>query len=213
MSSFSFFDEPKPITSDSKLGRQLPLETASHHFVSGHSIKPPFAEHLQQAIFCFGCFWGAERKMWQVQGVYSTAVGYIGGHTLNPNYKELCSGYTDHAEAVLVIFDPALISYKDLLKVFWESHNPTQGMRQGADIGSQYRSAIYTQSDEQLSQATISATQYQQALNDNGVVDKMTTEILSTREFFYAEEYHQQYLAKNPEGYCGIKGTGVSCVL
>lgn len=212
MSDFSLFDKIKPITA-TPLGRTTALDTATEHFVFGHPIKPPFAPHLEQAIFALGCFWGAERKMWQQPGVYSSAVGYIAGDTINPTYKEVCSGFSGHTEAVLVIFDPTLISYSQLLKVFWESHNPTQGMRQGADVGSQYRSGLYTLNTQQLTQAQASLATYQQSLADAGVVDKISTEVISAAEFYYAEEYHQQYLAKNPDGYCGIKGTGVSCAL
>ena len=213
MSDFSLFDKIKPINADTPLGRTEPLVTATEHFVFGHPIKPPFAAHLQQAIFALGCFWGAERKMWQQQGVYSSAVGYIAGDAINPSYKEVCRGFSGHAEAVLVIFDPALISYGQLLKVFWESHDPTQGMRQGADIGSQYRSGLYTLNDAQQIEAQASLISYQQSLADEGVVDKITTQVIAAGEFYYAEEYHQQYLAKNPDGYCGLKGTGVSCAI
>jgi len=211
MNDFSLFDKIKPIDAKSTLGRDEPLITASEHFVSGHPIKPPFADHLVQAIFAFGCFWGAERKMWQLEGVVSTAAGYIAGSTHNPNYKEVCSGFSGHSEAVLVVFNPSIISYEQLLKVFWESHDPTQGMRQGNDVGSQYRSGIYTYSHEQQAIAKASKDSYQQALVGAGMTDSVTTEIIPASEFYYAEDYHQQYLAKNPDGYCGIKGTGVSC--
>ena len=162
------------------------------------------------ALFALGCFWGAERKFWQVPGVFSTAVGYAGGFTRNPTYEEVCSGRTGHAEVVLVVFDPAKVSYDELLKVFWESHDPTQGMRQGNDVGTQYRSAVYAYGDEQLRRAEVSRDAYQQALAAAGHAG-ITTEIRDAPEFYYAEEYHQQYLAKNPHGYCGIGGTGVSC--
>ena len=213
MSDFSLFDKIKPIDENSQLGRDEPLATASEHFVLGQPIKPPFADHLSQAIFAFGCFWGAERKMWKLEGIVTTAVGYIAGSVHNPTYKEVCSGFSGHTEAVLVVFDPSIVSYSQLLKVFWESHDPTQGMRQGNDVGSQYRSGLYTFSEEQQSQAQVSRESYQQALISAGIVDTVTTEILPTSEFYYAEEYHQQYLAKNPDGYCGIKGTGVSCAI
>ncbi len=211
MSEFSFFDEPKPITKDTKLGRSEPIETANEHFVSGNPIRAPFAEHLELTVFGLGCFWGAERKMWQQPGVHSTAVGYMGGETFNPSYKEVCSGFTGHCEVVLVAFDPKKTSYLELLKVFWESHDPTQGMRQGNDIGSQYRSALFASNSTQLEQAQLSAENYQKALANSDIKEEITTQIQMAANFYYAEDYHQQYLAKNPEGYCGIKGTGVSC--
>lgn len=213
MSDFSLFDKIKPINAETQLGRDEPLETATEHFVSGHPLKPPFEAHLQQAIFAFGCFWGAERKMWQQAGVYSTAVGYIAGETNNPTYKEVCSGFSGHTEAVLVVFDPQQISYSQLLKVFWESHDPTQGMRQGADVGSQYRSGVYSNNATQQALATSSLESYQQSLIAAGINDRVTTEVVSGARFYYAEELHQQYLAKNPDGYCSLKGTGVSCAL
>ncbi len=180
------------------------------HFVNGHALGGPFAEHLEQAVFALGCFWGAERIFWQTPGVFTTAVGYAGGLTPNPDYQEVCSGLTGHSEVVLVVFDPEKISYEQLLTVFWESHDPTQGMRQGNDIGTQYRSAIYTFSDAQASQAQRSQAAYQSELSvaDYGGI---TTEILPLDQFYYAEDYHQQYLAKNPGGYCGIGGTGINC--
>lgn len=178
------------------------------HFVNGHPIKPPFPEGLEQVIFALGCFWGAERKFWQQKGVYSTAVGYIGGDTKNPTYKEVCTGLTGHAEAVLVVFDPEIIAFSQLLKLFFESHNPTQGMRQGNDIGTQYRSGIYTLSDKQQRDAEFAKSRYEIELKKAGF-SEITTEILSASEFYYAEEYHQQYLAKNPDGYCGLGGLNV----
>ena len=180
------------------------------HFVNGHTLKGPFAENLEQAVFALGCFWGAEKIFWQIPDVYTTAVGYAGGLTPNPNYQEVCSGFTGHTEVVLVVFDPEKISYKALLAFFWEGHDPTQGMQQGKDIGTQYRSAIFTCSNEQASLAQRSQAAYQSALTRVGY-GKITTEILPLDKFYYAEHYHQQYLAKNPSGYCGIGGTGVSC--
>ncbi len=180
------------------------------HFVNGNPLCGPFAENLEQAVFALGCFWGAERIFWQTQGVFTTAVGYAGGLTPNPDYQEVCSGFTGHTEVVLVVFDPSEISYEQLLKVFWESHDPTQGMRQGNDVGTQYRSAIFTYSDEQASLAQQSHDTYQSELTVASL-GNITTEILPLIDFYYAEDYHQQYLAKNPGGYCGIGGTGVSC--
>lgn len=180
------------------------------HFVLDAPLTPPWPDGLQTAVFGMGCFWGAERKFWQTDGVFSTAVGYAGGYTPNPTYEETCSGLTGHTEVVLVVFDPARVTYTDLLRVFWENHDPTQGMRQGNDIGSQYRSAIYTTSDEQMESATESARIYQAQLSAAGL-STITTEIVALDRFFYAEPYHQQYLGKNPNGYCGIGGTGVSC--
>jgi peptide-methionine (S)-S-oxide reductase len=180
------------------------------HFVSGNSIKGPFDDHLQQAVFGLGCFWGAERRFWETDGVFTTAVGYSGGTTPDPDYKLVCSGSTGHAEVVLVVFDSSVVSYEDLLRVFWESHDPTQGMRQGNDVGTQYRSAIYTGNDEQLAAALDSMRDYQSELASAGY-GEITTEIRPLDTFCYAEDYHQQYLAKNPNGYCGLSGTGVSC--
>lgn len=185
---------------------------SDRHFVNNNPLQGPFPNHLQQAIFGLGCFWGAERKFWQLEGVYTTAVGYAAGHTVNPSYQEVCSGETGHNEVVLVVYDPTIINYSQLLTVFWESHNPTQGMRQGNDVGTQYRSGIYTSGDEQIQQAKNSQQQYQQAMSAAGF-PAITTEILPAPEFYYAEDYHQQYLAKNPGGYCGLGGTGVACVL
>jgi len=180
------------------------------HFVNGNPIKEPFDKHLQQAVFALGCFWGAERRFWETEGVYTTAVGYAGGTTPDPDYKLVCSGTTGHAEVVLVVFDPAVVSYEELLRVFWESHDPTQGMRQGNDVGTQYRSAIYTTDDSQAAAAGKSLREYQHELEKAGYGD-ITTQIEALETFYYAEDYHQQYLAKNPGGYCGLGGTGVSC--
>ena len=191
-------------------GRELPMPVPETHFVTGHRIVAPFPAGLEQAVFGLGCFWGAERKFWQAPGVYSTAVGYAGGYTPHATYKEVCSGMTGHTEVVLVVFDPAITSYQALLKVFWENHDPTQGMRQGNDVGTQYRSAIYTTSPEQQRAAEASRAAYQDRLTAAGY-GRITTEIVEAPPFYYAEDYHQQYLAKNPNGYCGIGGTGVSC--
>ena len=180
------------------------------HFVNGHELVPPFPAGLEQAVFGMGCFWGAERLFWETPGVYSTAVGYAGGYTQNATYREVCSGMTGHTEVVLVVFDPAQVSYEALLKVFWENHDPTQGMRQGNDIGTQYRSAIYTLSAAQQQAAEASRAAFQDQLTTAGY-GRITTDIISAPPFYYAEDYHQQYLAKNPNGYCGIGGLGVSC--
>jgi len=191
-------------------GRSAAMPVPTKHYINGHPLKPPFPAGLETAIFGLGCFWGAERAFWQLDGVYSTAVGYAGGQTPNPTYEEVCSGRTGHTEAVLVVFDPRKISYEQLLKAFWEGHNPTQGMRQGNDVGTQYRSAIYTFSDAQRKAADASRAAYQKALAAKGL-GSITTEIAPADEFYFAEDYHQQYLAKNPAGYCGLGGTGVSC--
>ncbi len=191
-------------------GRSTPMQVPAKHFINGHPLKAPFPEGIQLAQFGLGCFWGAERIFWQAPGVYSTAVGYAGGDTKNPTYEEVCSGMTNHTEAVLVAFDPAIVSYEELLKLFWESHDPTQGMRQGNDAGTQYRSAIYAYGKEQLDAAMASRERFQQALGKKGH-GVITTEIREAPEFYYAEDYHQQYLGKNPGGYCGLGGTGVSC--
>jgi peptide-methionine (S)-S-oxide reductase len=180
------------------------------HEVLGAPLGPPFPDGLERAVFGLGCFWGAERVFWQTDGVYTTAIGYAGGYTPNPTYEEVCSGRTGHTEAVLVVFDPAVVSYEQVLKVFWENHDPTQGMRQGNDVGTQYRSAIYTSSPEQAATAAISRDAYQQALTAAGR-SEITTEVAEAGDFWYAEDYHQQYLHKNPLGYCGLGGTGVSC--
>ena len=190
-------------------GRPEIMPVPEAHFVNGNRLNEPFPEGLEKAMFALGCFWGAERKFWQQEGVYSTAVGYAGGYTLNTTYQELCTGMTGHAEVVLVMFDPEQISYETLLKVFWESHNPTQGMQQGNDVGTQYRSAIYTYNDQQKDQAVQSLKLYQQKLTVAGK-GLITTEITSAPEFYYAEPDHQQYLAKNPAGYCGLGGCGIS---
>ncbi len=190
-------------------GRDTPMMITNVHFVTGFPITPPFPAHLQQACFGMGCFWGVERKFWQQQGVVSTAVGYSGGYTPNPTYDEVCTGLTGHNEVVKVIYDPEIIAYAELLRVFWTSHNPTQGMRQGNDQGTQYRSGVYTNSEEQLSEALTSRQYYQVLLTQAGF-SSITTEIRSADVFYYAEDYHQQYLAKNPDGYCGLKGLGVN---
>jgi peptide-methionine (S)-S-oxide reductase len=191
-------------------GRNKPIVVPEKHYINGNPLKPPFPENMEKVIFGLGCFWGAERKFWQQEGVYTTAVGYAAGSTPNPTYQEVCTGMTGHNEVVLVVYDPAKISYQDLLKVFWESHNPTQGMRQGNDRGTQYRSGIYTYTPEQKQLAETSKEIYQQELSKAGYGD-ITTEILDAPEFYYAEDYHQQYLAKNPNGYCGLGGTNVAC--
>jgi peptide-methionine (S)-S-oxide reductase len=191
-------------------GRAERMPVPDAHFVNKHRLTPPFPDGLERAMFGMGCFWGAERKFWQLEGVYTTAVGYAAGHTPNPTYREVCSGMTGHTEAVLVVFDPKKIAYDDLLKVFWESHDPTQGMRQGNDVGTQYRSGIYCDNDEQRRAAERSRDAFQQRLTAAGY-GPITTEIVPAPEFYYAEDYHQQYLAKNPDGYCGLGGTGVTC--
>jgi peptide-methionine (S)-S-oxide reductase len=191
-------------------GHDTPMAVPDEHFVNGNRITPPFPAGLEQAIFGMGCFWGAERKFWEAPGVYSTAVGYAGGYTPNATYKEVCSGMTGHAEVVLVVFDPAKTSYDEMLRIFWENHDPTQGMRQGNDVGTQYRSAIYTTSAEQRRAAEASRAAFQDRLTTAGY-GRITTEIADAPPFFYAEDYHQQYLAKNPNGYCGLGGTGVTC--
>jgi peptide-methionine (S)-S-oxide reductase len=191
-------------------GRAEAMPVPAAHFVNGNPLRGPFPEHLQQAVFGMGCFWGVERKFWQLPGVFTTAAGYAAGLTPNPTYREVCSGQTGHNEVVLVVFDPAQVSYEDLLKVFWEGHDPTQGMRQGNDMGTQYRSGIYTFSDEQVWLADASRDVFQKALDKAGH-GSITTEIVPVEAFYYAEDYHQQYLAKNPNGYCGLGGTGVSC--
>jgi len=192
-------------------GRPTAILTAAAHFVNGRPLKGPYPEGLEQAIFGMGCFWGAERKFWELgDGIWVTASGYAGGYTPNPTYEEVCSGATGHAEVVLVVYDPKVISYEKLLKTFWENHDPTQGMRQGNDVGTQYRSAIYTTTPEQHAAATASKEAYQQVLSASGY-GPITTEIREAPEFYFAEGYHQQYLAKVPHGYCGLGGTGLSC--
>jgi peptide-methionine (S)-S-oxide reductase len=198
-------------TADQALpGRDEALPVPDAHFVNGNRVAPPFPDGLEAAVFGMGCFWGAERKFWQAPGVYSTAVGYAGGFTKNATYREVCSGMTGHTEVVLVVFDPALTSYDAILKIFWENHDPTQGMRQGNDVGTQYRSAIYTFSPAQRRAAEASREAFQQRLRAAGY-GPITTEIADAPPFYYAEDYHQQYLAKNPDGYCGLGGTGVTC--
>jgi peptide-methionine (S)-S-oxide reductase len=199
-----------PSPSEALPGRAQPIRVPEEHFVNHRRIQPPFPDGLERALFAMGCFWGAERKFWQLPGVYSTAVGYAAGSTPNPTYREVCSGMTGHAEVVLVMFDPRTISYDELLKVFWENHDPTQGMRQGNDVGTQYRSGIYYYTDDQRRAAEMSRDRFQRELKAAGY-GAITTEILPAPEFYYAEDYHQQYLAKNPGGYCGLGGTGVSC--
>ena len=191
-------------------GRDEPMIVTNRHFVNGNPIKPPFPEELCQVVFGLGCFWGAERKFWELNGVYTTAVGYAAGYTPNPTYHEVCTGKTGHNEVVLVVYDPTIISFDTLLKIFWEAHDPTQGMRQGNDIGTQYRSGIYTFNDEQYKQAEVSRVFFQRELGNHGY-GMITTEMTDVKNFYYAEDYHQQYLAKNPGGYCGLGGTGVSC--
>ncbi len=199
-----------PTRDEALQGRAEPLPTADKHFVTGEPIKGPYPDGFETAIFALGCYWGAERRFWQTPGVWVTAVGNAGGFTENPTYEEVCSGKTGHAESVLVVYNPDIIGYDVLLKVFWEAHDPTQGMRQGNDQGTQYRSAIFTTNDEQAEIAKASRDAYQKGLDEAGY-GKITTTIEPLDEFYFAEEYHQQYLAKNPNGYCGIGGTGVSC--
>ena len=209
---FSFKRKPLSIPSaDEALpGRAEPIPTADTHFVNGSPLKGPYPEGAEMALFGLGCFWGAERKFWELPGVLVTAVGYAGGHTPNPTYEEVCSGATGHTEAVLVVYDPKQVTYEQLLKTFWESHDPTQGMRQGNDVGTQYRSGLYYFSDAQRAAANASKTAYEAALSAQGL-PPITTEILPAPVFYFAEDYHQQYLAKNPAGYCGLGGTGVAC--
>jgi peptide-methionine (S)-S-oxide reductase len=203
-------DKSRMVTAEEALpGRASPMPVVEHHAVTGHRIVPPFPDGLRTAVFGMGCFWGAERIFWRTPGVYSTAVGYAGGYTPNPSYQEVCSGRTGHAEVVLVVFDPAQVSYAELLRVFWEGHDPTQGMRQGNDRGTQYRSAIYTTDAEQAAEAELSRSVYQQALTAGR--GEITTEFAPLRDFYYAEDYHQQYLERNKNGYCGLGGTGVAC--
>jgi peptide-methionine (S)-S-oxide reductase len=197
-----------PVASEALPGRQERMPVVNQHFVNRNPIQEPFPDGMRVAMFGLGCFWGAERKFWQVEGVYSTAVGYTGGYTPNPTYEELCTGMTGHNEVIRVVYNPEKVSYESLLKVFWESHNPTQGMRQGNDVGTQYRSGIYTYGNAQMETAKNSAIKYQEALAKAGH-GAITTEIISAPEFFYAEDGHQQYLAKNPGGYCGLGGVGI----
>jgi peptide-methionine (S)-S-oxide reductase len=209
---FVLFDKKtKMPTRDQALpGRAEKMDVPAQHFVNGARLEPPFPAGTARALFGLGCFWGAERKFWQLPGVYSTAVGYAGGFTPNPTYREVCTGMTGHNETVLVVYDPSQVSYETLLKTFWESHDPTQGMRQGNDVGSQYRSGIYYYDEAQRQLAERSREAYQAELSQRGY-GRITTEIVEAPEFYYAEEYHQQYLARNPGGYCGLGGTGVSC--
>ena len=205
------FNKTRLPTKDAALpGRQEAMPVPEKHYISGARLQPPFPDGLERAVFGLGCFWGAERKFWQLPGVYTTAVGYAAGYTPNPTYREVCSGMTGHNEVVLVVFDPKKVSYETLLKTFWESHDPTQGMRQGNDVGTQYRSGIYYFDDAQRETAERSRDAYQTELR-KGCYDRSTTEIMPAGEFYYAEDYHQQYLAKNPRGYCGLGGTGVTC--
>ncbi len=199
-----------PAPGDALPGCDEAMPVADRHYVNGNPLTPPFPENMETAMFGMGCFWGAERKFWETPGVYSTAVGYAGGYTPNPTYKEVCSGMTGHNEVVRVVYDPAVIDYDKLLKIFWEAHDPTQGMRQGNDVGTQYRSGIYTYSEAQKTAALKSVEHYQDRLAENGL-GEITSEIINAPEFYFAEDYHQQYLAKNPAGYCGLGGTGVSC--
>ena len=208
---FLFSKPSTMVTADEALpGRDEPMRVPAAHEVLGNPIAPPFPEGLEQAVLGLGCFWGAERVFWQAPGVYTTAVGYAGGFTENPTYEEVCSGRTGHSEAVRVVYDPARVTYRDLLKVFWEDHDPTQGMRQGNDQGTQYRSAIYTADEAQRAAADVSRERFQGELAKAGF-GEITTEIAEAGPFYYAEPYHQQYLAKNPNGYCGLGGTGVAC--
>ena len=199
-----------PTPAEALPGRDEKMPVPEKHFVNGNPLQAPFPEGMEIALFGLGCFWGAERKFWKMPGVYSTAVGYAAGMTPNPGYKEVCTGMTGHNEVVKVVYDPAIVSYDELLKVFWEAHNPTQGMRQGNDVGTQYRSGIYVYSKAQLAAAKASREHFQSRLTARNY-SKITTEIIEAPEFYYAEDYHQQYLAKNPGGYCGLGGTGVSC--
>lgn len=198
-----------PTAKEALPGRNRPMQLDPHHFVNGHSMMPPYPDGFELAMFGLGCFWGAERRFWETEGVHVTAVGYAGGLTPNPTYEEVCTGMTGHNEVVRVVYDPAAVSYEKLLKRFWEAHDPTQGMRQGNDVGTQYRSGIYTYHPEQQAAALKSSEIYQAALQAVGLEGTITTEILTAPDFYYAEEYHQQYLAKNPNGYCGLGGIGV----
>ena len=213
-SIFDFFDDGSktrmPSAEEALPGRATKMSVPSAHFVNGNPLEGPFAENLQLAMFGMGCFWGAERKYWAIDGVYSTAVGYAAGFTPNPRYQEVCTTKTGHNEVVRVVFDPSVVSFDTLLRVFWESHNPTQGMRQGNDVGTQYRSGIYVYSDEQRRAAQASQAVFQERLKAAGL-GAITTETLDAPTFYFAEDYHQQYLAKNPGGYCGLGGTGVTC--
>lgn len=207
---FSASKKVMPTPEQALPGRATPIPVPDRHYVSGQRLKPPFPEGMEQAVFGLGCFWGAERVFWETPGVHTTAAGYAGGYTPNPSYEEVCSGSTGHAEVVLVVYDPKKVGYETLLKKFWEAHDPTQGMQQGNDVGTQYRSAIYTYTEAQQQAAEASKLAYDEALRAQGY-SPITTEIRPAPEFYYAEDYHQQYLAKNPGGYCGLGGTGVSC--
>lgn len=207
---FLFGKNPKlPDPREALPGRQGAMPVSERHFVNGHPLRPPFPETMRRAMFGMGCFWGAERRLWQADGVFTTAAGYAGGFTPNPTYEEVCTGMTGHNEVVLAVFDPGVVSYSELLKIFWEGHDPTQGMRQGNDAGTQYRSGIYTYGEQQYSLAMASCAAYAQVLSAAGLAE-ITTEIVRAPEFYYAEDYHQQYLAKNPNGYCGLGGTGIA---
>ena len=197
-----------PLESEALVGREEEVEVPDEHFVKGTPLRGPFQDNLRQAIFGMGCFWGVERRFWELEGVFSTSAGYAGGFTKNPSYKEVCTGFTGHNEVVLVVYDPKVISYESLLQTFWEDHDPTQGMRQGNDIGTQYRSGIYFQSEEEKQIILETKKRYQDQLSNHGF-GEITTEIKEAGEFYYAEHYHQQYLAKNPDGYCALAGTGV----
>ena len=210
MVSMLFGEKALPGKEQSLAGRSASIEIVATHLITGQPMTPPFQSHLHSAFFAMGCFWGAERRFWEQLGIHATVVGYAGGHTPNPTYEETCSGLTGHTEVVQVIFDSNLTSFENLLTVFWESHDPTQGMRQGNDLGTQYRSAIYCSSQEQLDKAKASVIDVQKKLTVLGL-GSVTTEIQMAPTFYYAEDYHQQYLAKNPMGYCGLRGTGISC--
>ena len=197
-----------PSESEALVGRDEEIEIPEEHFLNGTPLKKPFPEGLEEAVFAMGCFWGVEKKFWETEGVYTTVVGYVGGITKNPTYKEVCTGFTGHTEAVLVVFDPQKVTYVDLLKIFWEEHDPTQGMRQGNDVGTQYRSGIYYLNTEQEALAKETKEIYQKKLDENGL-NKITTELAQNNKFYYAEHYHQQYLGKHPDGYCGLAGTGI----
>lgn len=199
-----------PAADEALPGRSEKMQVPARHYVNGHSLEAPYPEGMAAALFGLGCFWGAERKFWELEGVYTTAVGYAGGYTPNPTYQEVCSGMTEHNEVVRVVYDPNIIPYEALLRVFWDAHDPTQGMRQGNDVGTQYRSGIYTCDDDQKAAALSSRDRFQQRLTVNGF-GAITTEIIDAPVFYYAEDYHQQYLARNPGGYCGLGGTGVTC--
>ena len=207
---FGFDKTTMPEPDKALPGRDISIPVPTRHYVTGNAMQPPYPAGMEQAMFGMGCFWGAEKRMWELDGVHTTAVGYSGGYTPNPTYQEVCSGQTGHNEVVLVVYDPAIISYKQLLKTFWESHDPTQGMRQGNDVGTQYRSGVYTYNEAQKDIAMAMRNEFGRRLKESGY-GSITTEILDATDFYYAEDYHQQYLAKNPGGYCGLGGTGVAC--